>query len=79
MKLSQPCNICIVQSCCTIYCNEYFEFANKIIDLLPKMSGEQRNKFRKSNPHNMRSLLNEMSEDDRHFIVSYKLKYYRRR
>ncbi len=68
MSFISPCKVCIVSACCTVYCNEFHKYGNQIIDNLWKMTNEQREEFRSSNPPDIRKIIHELYENNNRFM-----------
>lgn len=53
--MKYPCNICIVQSCCSIQCLEYFTFINYISDnICSTMTADEIHEYRMNTPIEIR-------------------------
>ncbi len=64
MDFIYPCNICIVNACCTIHCIEHFRFINRIICLFPdEMTKEQIEEYYESTPIKVKKTINEFIKD----------------
>ena len=74
MKFISPCKICIVSACCTVYCNNYGKYTNRIIDNLWKMTNDQMNEFELSNPNNIKKIIHELYKNNHRFNLSDNLK-----
>ena len=53
--MKYPCNICIVQACCSVFCLDYFTFINYISDnIYSTMTADEINYYRMNTPLEIR-------------------------
>ena len=70
-QMKYPCNECIVLACCSIYCENWFLFINKMADEVPSMTADEIYKLITITPKIVREVVEYFMKSDSRYAYAY--------